>query len=191
MYSLFALLTIASWYGFVRLRSGSHTSTLGYIVGTVLLLYTHAYGLFVLASQYLYVALSERWVGRDLRKWLSIQAVVTALFSRLDESLTRNDDAIQTTTRGEQSGPSAQFAYVDVRRVDSEFQCRHIGGRRLVERSIPTRHGSRSSVSDTLCGGIDNLRGWAGCFTSVQRRFVPQECDGRTQIDPWTPREVT
>jgi Cdc6-like AAA superfamily ATPase len=52
-------------------------------------------------------------------------AVVTALFSRLDESLTRNDDAIQTTTRGEQSGPSAQFAYVDVRRVDSEFQFYH------------------------------------------------------------------
>lgn len=79
MYSLFALLTIASWYGFVRLRDESPGTTVGYVVATVLLLYTHAYGLFVLAAQYLYVGLSDDSAGLNLRKWVIVQAVVSLL----------------------------------------------------------------------------------------------------------------
>ncbi len=52
-------------------------------------------------------------------------AVLTALFSQLSESLGRNEDAIWTSTRGTAAVARAQFAYVDARRADSDFQYYH------------------------------------------------------------------
>ncbi|HMB49655.1 Cdc6/Cdc18 family protein [Natronoarchaeum rubrum] len=52
-------------------------------------------------------------------------AVLTALFSQLNESLGRSEDAIWTSTRGTAAVARAQFAYVDARRTDSDFQYYH------------------------------------------------------------------
>jgi len=52
-------------------------------------------------------------------------AVLTALFSQLNENLGRNEDAIWTSTRGTAAVARAQFAYVDARRADSDFQYYH------------------------------------------------------------------
>lgn len=77
MYSLFAFLTLASWYGFVRLGdNGTRRSIFGYVVATALLIYTHVFGLFVLGAQHLYVLLSETKAGLKWRRWLKVQAIV-------------------------------------------------------------------------------------------------------------------
>ncbi|SNZ03326.1 Cdc6-related protein, AAA superfamily ATPase [Natronoarchaeum philippinense] len=51
-------------------------------------------------------------------------AILTALFAQLNESLGRSDNSIWTSTRGS-GDATAQFAYVDARRADSEFQYYH------------------------------------------------------------------
>ncbi|PSP80114.1 hypothetical protein BRC81_02675 [Halobacteriales archaeon QS_1_68_20] len=79
MYSLFVVLTLASWYTFVRLREKSTASAVGYVLSTVLLVYTHVFALFVVASQYLYVFLSETRAGIDWRRWATVQAAVGLL----------------------------------------------------------------------------------------------------------------
>lgn len=79
MYSLFVLLTLASWYGFVRLREGTVPTAAGYVVATALLVYTHVFGLFVVAAQSVYVLLSERTAGIGRRRWIGLQAAVGVL----------------------------------------------------------------------------------------------------------------
>lgn len=76
MYSLLTLATILSWYGFVRLRRKHPQNSIFYVLATTLLVYTHVYGLFVIAAQNAYVALSETRNGVSWRQWLSVQAVL-------------------------------------------------------------------------------------------------------------------
>jgi len=79
MYSLVTLLTVLSWYGFVRLRDRRLSTNAFYTVASGLLLYTHVYGLFVVLAQNLYMALSEARNGVSLRRWVSTQAVLGLL----------------------------------------------------------------------------------------------------------------
>lgn len=79
MYSLFGLLTVLSWLGFVRLRRHSRWNEGGYVVATVALFYVHAFALFVLAAQYLFVLLSETRAGVSAYRWIRLQAVVGVL----------------------------------------------------------------------------------------------------------------
>lgn len=83
-YSLMVLLSLFSIYLFLRLlKRSSLAISIGYVLFTALLLYTHVYGLFVLIAQNIYlitlVFLSRNHVLR-LRNWVSIQAIVLALF---------------------------------------------------------------------------------------------------------------
>jgi 4-amino-4-deoxy-L-arabinose transferase-like glycosyltransferase len=67
-YGLMAFLTLLSFYFFVRLLKGnaSRYTSVGYVVFTALLLYTHFYGVFFVAAQIVYVL-----VGREnLRGWV-------------------------------------------------------------------------------------------------------------------------
>ena len=82
MYSLFVLATIASTYFFLRLRDRDRRSNLLYVLSTIALLYTHVYGVFVVAGQNLYVLLRRRDLldGLEIRRWLSLQVVVGLLF---------------------------------------------------------------------------------------------------------------
>lgn len=79
MYSLLTLLTVLSWYGFVRLRDSWLSTNVFYIVASGLLLYTHVYALFVILAQNLYMTLSEARNGISLRRWVTLQSVLGLL----------------------------------------------------------------------------------------------------------------
>lgn len=75
MYSLLTLVTVLSTYFFVgAVESADRNATVLYVVSTVVLLYTHVFGAFVVLSQVLFVAIDRRAAiaNRDvagLRRW--------------------------------------------------------------------------------------------------------------------------
>jgi cellulose synthase/poly-beta-1,6-N-acetylglucosamine synthase-like glycosyltransferase len=79
MYSLLTLATALSWYWFARLREPSRLNRLGYLLTTLVLLYTHVFGLFAFAAQHVYVTLSEVNAGIETRRWLRIQLMLGVL----------------------------------------------------------------------------------------------------------------
>ncbi len=87
MYALVSLLTVASFYFFVRLQQDqTQYNAAGYMIATVLLGYTHVYGLFIIAAQNLYVILqaypvSVQTLHRQLRSWGMIQAGIGVALS--------------------------------------------------------------------------------------------------------------
>ncbi|WP_232686903.1 glycosyltransferase [Halobacterium zhouii] len=99
MYSLFVLLALASWYGFTRLRTRSTSASVVYVVSTALLVYTHVFGLFVVAAQYVYVLLSETNAGLDWRRWAGVQAAVGVLTAPWVARLTFHVWALLTGVR--------------------------------------------------------------------------------------------
>ena len=67
-YSLMVLLTLLSFYFFVKLARGgsSRYTSVGYVVCTALLIYAHFYGVFFVAAQVLYLLVSRE----NLRRWV-------------------------------------------------------------------------------------------------------------------------
>ena len=83
MYAFVALLTGLSFYWLVKLNERyTRRSAAGYVLATVLLVYTHPYGAFVILAANLYVW-SRLAAGADLahgvRRWVGLQAGVGAL----------------------------------------------------------------------------------------------------------------
>lgn len=88
-YSLLALLAATSYYFFFRLQlgKGGRGSAAAYVVFTAAMLYTHIFGVFVLAAQALYVvcellvraARRQPWVD-EFRRWLLLQGLAFLLF---------------------------------------------------------------------------------------------------------------
>ncbi len=81
MYSLLVLATLASMYWFVRLRDDpDRRAAVGYLLSTVVLGYTHVFGLFVVAAQNGFVLTAR--LGTDgswpvpVRRWIGLQAGV-------------------------------------------------------------------------------------------------------------------
>jgi mannosyltransferase len=85
MYSLLVLLGLLSMYFFIRLSERSTPITwAGYVISTTLLLYTHAYGLFLLIAQNLYVVTLLVVSRKDVfwwRRWAVLQLMVIVLFA--------------------------------------------------------------------------------------------------------------
>jgi uncharacterized membrane protein len=84
MYSLMVLLALLSMYFFWRfLQQSNLVSSVGYVLSTTLLVYTHNYGWFVVIAQNIYVV-TLLVLSRDrtyrLRHWAVLQAIVLALF---------------------------------------------------------------------------------------------------------------
>jgi mannosyltransferase len=84
MYTMMLLLALLSMYFFVRfLERSSLAISVGYVLSTVLLLYTHVFGLFIVIAQNIYLVtlllFSPERTFR-LRKWLELEAVVIGLF---------------------------------------------------------------------------------------------------------------
>jgi mannosyltransferase len=84
MYSLMVLLALLSMYFFWRfLQQSSLVSSVGYVLSTALLVWTHDYGWFVVIAQNIYVgtllAISKHRTYR-LRDWAVLQAIVVVLF---------------------------------------------------------------------------------------------------------------
>jgi mannosyltransferase len=84
MYSLMVLLGLLSMYFFWRfLRQSNLVSSVGYVLSTTLLVYTHYYGWFVVIAQNIYVVtllLLSKHREYRLRDWAVLQAIVVALF---------------------------------------------------------------------------------------------------------------
>ncbi len=82
-YALLAVLSTASMYYFGKLWSDTslHT-TIPYVLCSALLLYTHVFGVFILAAQNVYwLTLLNRPLGKRWRwTWLYLQAATIALF---------------------------------------------------------------------------------------------------------------
>ena len=85
-YSLSVLLTVMSMYFFISLFDKmSHKRLLGYMLSSLLLIYSHIYGLFIIIAQNIYFI--SRWflVHEDRRpnvkKWIFIQSLLILLFT--------------------------------------------------------------------------------------------------------------
>lgn len=92
MYNLLALLTALSfyWFGRIQMRRPSDKAgtrdDIGYVVSTVLLGYTHVFGLFVILAQNVYVFSRPviRTVPRSrltLRRWIALEGIIALLLA--------------------------------------------------------------------------------------------------------------
>jgi len=85
MYSLMVLLALLSMYFFIRfLHRNTVAISVGYVLCTTLLLYTHLYGIFVVIAQNVYL-LTLLFLSRDrafrLRHWVVLQALLVVFFA--------------------------------------------------------------------------------------------------------------
>ncbi len=85
MYSLLCLLTLLSFYYFLKLLEGkSRYALAGYIATSALMMYTHVYSFFIIAAQNLYL-LTLLFASRDTfkrlwKRWLVSQVILAVLF---------------------------------------------------------------------------------------------------------------
>ncbi|MGO8944022.1 MAG: glycosyltransferase family 39 protein [Syntrophobacteraceae bacterium] len=84
-YSLSVLLTLLSMYFFLKvLKDMSRNNVIGYALSSILLLYSHIYGLFIIIAQNTYYVvlsfLSKESKQLNPRRWILIQCVIIALF---------------------------------------------------------------------------------------------------------------
>ena len=84
MYSLMVLLALLSMHFFWRfLQQSSLVSSVGYVLSTAFLVYTHDYGWFVVIAENIFVAtllLLSKHRTYKLRHWVALQAIVAALY---------------------------------------------------------------------------------------------------------------
>jgi len=111
MYTLMLFLTLISMYFFVRfVERTSLAISVGYVLSTVLLLYTHVFGLLVVFAQNVYlvtlVLFSPDRTFR-LREWLGLEAVVIALFGPWIVVLIDKALSVETSAVPGPTGPTA------------------------------------------------------------------------------------
>lgn len=93
-YSLFVLMTLVSYYFFViALRNRNIINLTLYVLTTVLLFYTHAYGVFVIAAQNLYFLLRWRCHRSLAINWIISQAII--LFAIMPKIFASLDKAVE------------------------------------------------------------------------------------------------
>lgn len=85
MYSLLSFLTLLSFYFFIKsLKRASTGVSIGYILSSILLMYTHVFGLFVIIAQNMYIATfylySRESFKEIIKKWVLFQLVLLILF---------------------------------------------------------------------------------------------------------------
>lgn len=86
MYSLMALLTLLSIYFFIKLlEKRSLVVSIGYILSSILLMYTHVFGLFIIVAQNIYLVmlflLSKDVYKLNFKRWTLLQLILIALFT--------------------------------------------------------------------------------------------------------------
>jgi len=100
-YTLLTLLTLVSFYYFVKLLSAPQDKfyMAAYLVSGVLLLYTHYYGLPVIAAQNIYCFtqyLRRRKPGRlEMIKWVKLQLVLLLFFLPVSVLLIKHGSAVR------------------------------------------------------------------------------------------------
>jgi len=80
MYSLMAMLTLTSMLFFIRMMREKEGRFLWYyLVSSILLIYSHIYGLFVILAQNIYVMVSQKKYI-SLKKWAVLQIILMVAF---------------------------------------------------------------------------------------------------------------
>lgn len=83
-YALSVFLTLLSMYCFINLtRRKHHLSSIGYVIFSSLLLYSHVYGMFIVFAQNLYVLTKIKAYNKAkwLYKWVWLQLCILLIFS--------------------------------------------------------------------------------------------------------------
>jgi len=85
-YSLSSLLTLLSMYFFIELvRKRRLRDSVGYVISSALLLYSHVYGLFIIVAQNSYLIgrflFSKMPSELSFKKWIFLQGMVLSLFA--------------------------------------------------------------------------------------------------------------
>ena len=88
-YSLMSLLTLLSFYFFIRLLDKRSLTVLtGYVISSLLLLYTHFFGFFIIIAQNIYFLtlflLSKNDYKLNLRRWILLQIILICFIYTLD-----------------------------------------------------------------------------------------------------------
>jgi len=86
MYSLLAFLTLVSFYFFIKVLNDCNSwFFIGYLISSILLMYTHLYGSFVIIAQNFYVFTSLILFKGNLtisvKKWIFVQIILLLLFA--------------------------------------------------------------------------------------------------------------
>lgn len=85
-------------------------------------------------------------------------AIVTALFSHLNDSFTETSGSIGTTTRSGSAVPTAQFAYLNTRQIDSTFQFYHAVLDTVSSEPVPRRGIGTDELKERLEATIQGTR---------------------------------
>lgn len=142
MYNLLALLTVLSFYWFGRIQAERRTDEdgvrddIGYVVSTVLLGYTHVFGLFAILAQnaYVFSRLVTRTVPRSrltLRRWIVLEGITAlALVPWLVRLVSR--------TMAANEGETSNVSWVPLPTAETVWQtfAAYLGGH-LVGESLP------------------------------------------------------
>jgi uncharacterized membrane protein len=76
-YSLYELLTLISLFFFIRfLKSKSYIYTTLYVISTILLYYSHDFGILIIAVQNLYVLIKFKTLRSIIAKWYLSQVII-------------------------------------------------------------------------------------------------------------------
>jgi mannosyltransferase len=85
VYSMSTLLTLVSYYFFLKLMSRrNRLDSAGYVISSVLLMYSHYFGMFIVLSQNIYILLQFLFKRRrgtpDYRSWIMLQLLLGFLY---------------------------------------------------------------------------------------------------------------
>ncbi|MGB7291992.1 MAG: glycosyltransferase family 39 protein [Thermodesulfobacteriota bacterium] len=93
-YSLFGLTTLLSFYFFlIALRSRNIGSFISYVLFTVLLFYTHTFGVFIIVIQNLYFLIRWKHYRKLTLQWIASQAII--IFTILPRIIKFSANAIE------------------------------------------------------------------------------------------------
>ena len=86
-YSLLCMLGLTSYFYFIKmLQNQDKKHSIGYLIASILLLYTHVYGLFTIISHNLYILVRKFVLRREdhplsLTRWIGVQVILILSFS--------------------------------------------------------------------------------------------------------------
>lgn len=92
MYSLMTILTLFSFYFFIKLlNERNRIDLIGYLLSSSLLMYTHIFGFFTIIAQNIYVVsifiLSKKAYKLNVKKWTLLQIVLIILYAPYIEEI--------------------------------------------------------------------------------------------------------
>jgi mannosyltransferase len=101
MYILNSLLTLLSMYFFIRLlKERGLMIVIGYILSSILLMYTHIFGLFILLAQNIYIMTLFLFTKENyklkIKAWILLQALLIILFTPWISALTKRIINLET-----------------------------------------------------------------------------------------------